>query len=87
MFRIRGEWPPWGGERKKAGIAKNVSVALADVAKVMVSQGKEIWLGGLDSNQDSQIQNLESCQLDDLPAVVRRDGLGQTGFRVCAYKP
>jgi hypothetical protein len=30
---------------------------------------KEIWLGGLDSNQDSQIQNLESCQLDDLPVV------------------
>jgi hypothetical protein len=27
------------------------------------------WLGGLDSNQDSQIQNLESYQLDDLPAV------------------
>jgi hypothetical protein len=27
-----------------------------------------IWLGGLDSNQDSQIQNLESYQLDDLPA-------------------
>jgi len=24
--------------------------------------------------------------LDDLPAVVR-DGLGHTGFRVCAYKP
>lgn len=48
---------------------KNISVALADVAKVMVLQGKEIWLGGLDSNQDSQIQNLESCQLDDLPVV------------------
>ena len=31
--------------------------------------GKEkIWLGGLDSNQDSQIQSLESYQLDDLPA-------------------
>jgi hypothetical protein len=44
------------------------------------------WLGGLDSNQDSQIQNLESCQLDDLPAVVR-DGLGHTGLGVCAYKP
>ncbi len=29
----------------------------------------EIWLGGLDSNQDSQIQSLESYQLDDLPAV------------------
>jgi hypothetical protein len=25
------------------------------------------WLGGLDSNQNSQIQNLESYQLDDLP--------------------
>jgi len=24
--------------------------------------------------------------LDDLPAVVR-DGLGHTGFGVCAYKP
>jgi hypothetical protein len=35
-------------------------------------QGKEIWLGGLDSNQDSQIQNLKSCQLDDLPAVVKK---------------
>ena len=28
----------------------------------------EDWLGGLDSNQDSQIQSLESYQLDDLPA-------------------
>jgi hypothetical protein len=30
--------------------------------------GKEKdWLGDLDSNQDSQIQSLESYQLDDLP--------------------
>jgi hypothetical protein len=29
----------------------------------------KVWLGGLDSNQDSQIQSLESYQLDDLPAV------------------
>jgi hypothetical protein len=29
---------------------------------------RTIWLGGLDSNQDSQIQSLESYQLDDLPA-------------------
>ena len=28
-----------------------------------------IWLGGLDSNQDSQIQSLESYQLDDLPTA------------------
>jgi hypothetical protein len=46
-----------GGERKKAGIAKNISVALADVAKVMVSQGKEICLGSLETN----------CRLKTLP--------------------
>jgi hypothetical protein len=35
--------------------------------------GKEKdWLGGLDSNQDSQIQSLESYQLDDLPAVEKK---------------
>jgi hypothetical protein len=28
----------------------------------------EIWLGGLDSNQDNQIQNLRSYRLNDLPA-------------------
>ncbi len=28
----------------------------------------KLWLGGLDSNQDSQSQSLESYQLDDLPA-------------------
>jgi hypothetical protein len=33
---------------------------------------KNVWLGGLDSNQDSQIQSLESYQLDDLPAVGRK---------------
>ena len=32
----------------------------------------EDWLGGLDSNQDSQIQSLESYQLDDLPADGRQ---------------
>ncbi len=29
----------------------------------------EIWLGGLDSNQDTQIQSLMSYRLDDLPAA------------------
>ena len=33
----------------------------------------EDWLGGLDSNQDSQIQNLKSCQLDDLPTGLRNE--------------
>ena len=32
-----------------------------------LARGK-IWLGGMDSNHDSQIQSLMSCQLDDLPA-------------------
>ena len=27
------------------------------------------WLGGLDSNQDNQIQSLMYCQLYDLPVV------------------
>jgi hypothetical protein len=33
---------------------------------------KEFWLGGLDSNQDSQSQSLESYQLDDLPGVANK---------------
>jgi hypothetical protein len=33
--------------------------------------GFENWLGGLDSNQDNQIQNLMYCQLYDLPAGRR----------------
>ena len=32
------------------------------------SNDTKYWLGGLDSNQDSQSQSLESYQLDDLPA-------------------
>jgi hypothetical protein len=32
-----------------------------------------IWLGGLDSNQDSQIQSLESYRLDDLPVVEKEE--------------
>jgi hypothetical protein len=34
-----------------------------------LSRAAENWLRGLDSNQDSQIQSLESYQLDD-PGVV-----------------
>jgi hypothetical protein len=35
------------------------------------------WLGGLDSNQDSQSQSLESYQLDDLPAGRNKKKSGQ----------
>ena len=39
-------------------------------AKSLTGKEKD-WLGGLDSNQDSQIQSLESYQLDDLPAETQ----------------
>jgi hypothetical protein len=38
----------------------------------MQSLAQKSWLGDLDSNQDSQIQSLESYQLDDLPADGRK---------------
>ena len=34
----------------------------------MQEKGIESWLGGLDSNQDNQIQSLMSYRLNDLPA-------------------
>ena len=37
------------------------------------------WLGGLDSNQDSQIQSLESYQLDDLPADGKLQEVAEQG--------
>jgi hypothetical protein len=59
---------------KRPEIAKNISAALADAAKPLVLQGKKFWLGGLDSNQDNQIQNLMYCQLYDLPAGGNKKG-------------
>jgi hypothetical protein len=37
-------------------------------------KGRGCWLGGLDSNQDNQIQNLMYCQLYDLPAGGNKKG-------------
>src|SRR3984957_14200410 len=37
----------------------------------------ESWLGGLDSNQDNQIQNLMYCQLYDLPPADNKKGRGR----------
>jgi hypothetical protein len=52
-----------------------VTVVVIDTASAKDSSGLlgdlqlfEIWLGGLDSNQDNQIQNLMYCRLYDLPA-------------------
>ena len=45
-----------------------ISAALACGSKPLVLHGEKDWLGGLDSNQDNQIQNLMYCQLYDLPA-------------------
>jgi hypothetical protein len=47
--------------------------AMCGRSKLVSYEGLEIWLGGLDSNQDSQIQNLKSCQLDDLPTGLLED--------------
>ena len=48
------------------------------------SYGLKTWLGGLDSNQDNQDQNLVSYQLNDLPVHTnhRRVStlLAQSGF-------
>ena len=51
----------------------------------MASIQRVIWLGDLDSNQDSQIQSLESYQLDDLPAEGRNTDSpgGKNGFHNC----
>jgi hypothetical protein len=40
---------------------------------------QKIWLGGLDSNQDNQIQNLMYCRLYDLPAVRDKKSAEITG--------
>ena len=45
-----------------------MNILRKNLAKVGNPLILKIWLGGLDSNQDSQIQSLESYQLDDLPA-------------------
>ncbi len=46
----------------------------------MVLEEKEVWLGGLDSNQDSQLQRLMYYRLYDLPAVgSETNGPGEPG--------
>jgi tetratricopeptide (TPR) repeat protein len=52
----------------------NYQGAIQNLDKASLRPPSEIWLGGLDSNQDSQIQSLESYQLDDLPAEGRTAG-------------
>jgi hypothetical protein len=59
-----------------AQILRNVMLSFGDFLgfafrkepKPLILKG---WLGGLDSNQDNQIQNLMYCQLYDLPAVKK----------------
>ena len=51
----------------------------------------EIWLGGLDSNQDTQSQSLVSYQLDDLPAdggvATKRNRSGYPMIGTAAIHP
>jgi hypothetical protein len=39
-----------------------------------------VWLGGLDSNQDTQSQSLVSYQLDDLPADGGTTKTNRSGY-------
>ena len=48
--------------------ARDNAAAGPRVGRRAPSRSFEVWLGGMDSNHDSQIQSLMSCQLDDLPA-------------------
>jgi hypothetical protein len=61
----------WAKESLRHAISKLEEIIFPNVPKFekgpSLIQLKD-WLGGLDSNQDSQIQSLESYQLDDLPA-------------------
>ena len=41
------------------------------------------WLGGLDSNQDNQIQSLMYCQLYDLPVVKNMQAVSLFEATVC----
>ncbi len=45
---------------------------LTEVERNLPDEVLKSWLGGLDSNQDNQIQSLVSYQLNDLPAEGRR---------------
>jgi hypothetical protein len=44
----------------------------------------ENWLGGLDSNQDKQIQNLLYCQLYDLP-TRSTEGFTEAHRQLCTH--
>jgi hypothetical protein len=44
---------------------------------------QKIWLGGLDSNQDNQIQNLMYCRLYDLPAEGDKKSAEIAGTMEC----
>jgi hypothetical protein len=70
-----------GGLPAEACLPQAGSLVLSGVEGTPLSQESpmrvtvnllEDWLGGLDSNQDNQIQNLMYCQLYDLPAAGRR---------------
>jgi hypothetical protein len=54
------------GHSSGIGCIQNGTPELRREANSLSDKEKD-WLGGLDSNQDSQIQSLESYQLDDLP--------------------
>ena len=53
-------------ESRKEVVTPTAAPRIFSIPKILTRGGKN-WLGGLDSNQDKQIQNLLYCQLYDLP--------------------
>lgn len=78
----------WAAPERKSGSSANAGSQRAHLSLrfrnthpqgIAFSSGRshqrmEDWLGGLDSNQDTQIQSLMSYQLDDLPAGGKKKG-------------
>ena len=56
---------------KTLGTARRHGYGCAGLKGPPIRGLKEVWLRGVDSNHDSQIQSLESYQLDD-PGVAAR---------------
>lgn len=64
-----------GGCRRQA---KPLPTGLHPAPEIPSRREQKNWLGGLDSNQDTQIQSLMSYRLDDLPAGGKQKRAEQT---------
>ena len=59
----------FSGEGARAQGVQQGAELCRDFGFKRIQEHRLFWLGGLDSNQDTQIQSLMSYRLDDLPAA------------------